>query len=215
MIRNLAFDFGGVFCKIRLQGCVAAFRALGFENIGSFLNEYAQKGIFGQLEEGSITDGEFLRRVSAHVGHEVSWAECRQCWLGFIDGVLTGNLDELLRLRGKGYRVALLSNTNPFITSWFRSGAFDGRGHGIGFYIGQEHQYLSFEQKAMKPDGDIFRKMLSGEGFVAGETLFVDDGPANVLTAQGLGLKTFQPANGELWGGKLEALLRSEKRRLT
>lgn len=207
MVRNLVFDFGGVFCKINLQGCVAAFRALGFADIGSFLNEYAQKGIFGQLEEGSISDDDFRRSVSAHVGREVSWTECQQGWLGFIDGVLTGNLDELLRLRSHGYRVALLSNTNPFVASWFRGSAFDGRGHGMGYYIGQEHQYLSFEQKAMKPAGDIFRKMLGGEGFVADETLFVDDGPANVLTAQGLGLKTFQPANGELWGGKLEALL--------
>lgn len=207
MIKNIAFDFGGVFCKINLQGCVARFKALGFADIDQFLNEYAQKGIFGQLEAGEISDEQFRREVAVHVGHDVSWSECQHAWLGFMGGVMTDNLQALLSLRSRGYRLALLSNTNPFVTSWFRSPELDGKGNGIGHYIAQEHQYLSFEQKTMKPGKDIFLNMLRNEGFVPEETLFVDDGLVNIKTAQSLGLQTFQPENGEHWAAKLDALL--------
>lgn len=208
IIKNLVFDFGGVFAKIELQGCVEAFRSLGFKDVDEYLNPYQQKGFFGDLEAGRITAEEFRRCISEHCCREVSWEDCQKGWLGFMAGVEQANLEELLKLKNEGYNLALLSNTNPFITSWFRSDKFDGNGHGIGYYIPQEHQYLSFEQRCMKPGREIFEKMLSGEGFVPDETMFVDDGAINLNTAKELGLHTFQPLNGENWGCRLEEALK-------
>lgn len=207
-IKNLVFDFGGVFVKIELQGCVEAFRSLGFNDVGEYLNPYQQKGLFGDLEAGRMTDEEFRRCIGEHCGREVGWDDCQKGWLGFMAGVEQANLGQLLKFKKEGYRLALLSNTNPFITSWFRSDKFDGNGHGIGHYIPQEHQYLSFEQKCMKPGKEIFGKMLEGEGFVPDETMFVDDGEANLNTAKELGMHTFQPINGEDWGSRLEKELK-------
>lgn len=212
MIKNLVFDFGGVFCQLELQGCIEAFKALGFSDVSEFMNTVAQKGMFGDLEAGKISDEEFRRGVSKRAGHEVSWEECQRAWKGFVVGVETENLDQLLRFRSEGYRLALLSNTNPFMASWFRSGELDGKGHGIGHYIPREDQYLSFEQKCMKPGREIFEKMLAGEGFNPAETMYVDDGEVNLRAAAELGMKTFLPINGEWWGKRLEEALRGAER---
>lgn len=207
MIKNLVFDFGGVFSKIELQRCIDAFEALGFKSVGEYMNLYYQKGFFGDMESGKITDEDFRREVSEHAGREVSWEECQKTWLSFIVEVAQSNLEYVQKFKAEGYNVALLSNTNPYVTSWFRSDKFDGKGHGIDYYIPREHQYLSYEQKCMKPGKEIFEKMLAGEGFVPEETMFIDDGEVNIETAGKLRMKTFMPANGEHWGRRLEKYL--------
>ena len=211
MIKNLVFDFGGVFSKIELQRCIDAFEALGFKNVSEYMNLYYQKGFFGDMESGKITDEDFRRGVSEHAGREVSWEECQKAWLSFIAEVPKSNLEYVQKFKAEGYNVALLSNTNPYVTSWFRSDKFDGKGHGIDYYIPREHQYLSFDQKCMKPGKEIFEKMLHDEGFIPEETLFVDDGEGNLKTASELGIKTFLPTNGEHWGKRLEEYLEEQK----
>ncbi len=207
-IKNLVFDFGGVFIRLSLQGCVNAFRELGFSDIDEYVNPYCQKGLFGDIEAGRITDEEFCRLASEHIGHDVSWADCQRGWLGFMVEVVQANLRQVLRLSDEGYQVALLSNTNPFIASWFRSDDFDGNGHSMSYYIPQQNQYLSYELKCMKPGREIFEKMLHSTGFKSEETMFIDDGETNLRAAERLGFHTFCPINGEEWGERLERALR-------
>lgn len=206
MIKNLIFDFGGVFCTADLDSCVAAFKDLGFNDIENYLNRYAQKGKFGDLEAGKITDYEFLEYFRSHTGREVSYEECRNAWLSFIAGLCEENLAQIPTLKAKGYRVALLSNTNAFVASWIRH---DILGVGLDSYIAREHQYLSFEMKCMKPAAEIFLKLLENEGFVPEETLFIDDSEANLRSASALGIRTFPVSGGENWGKRLESYLSS------
>ena len=58
------------------------------------------------------------------------------------------NLEAILDLRAKGYKVCLLSNTNPFMMQWANRD-FDGQGHPIGYFF--DALYLSYECKVMKP----------------------------------------------------------------
>lgn len=116
-IKNLVFDLGGVLIEISLQGSVEAFKAIGFKDVEQYLNAYTQKGIIGDVEAGNISDEEFRQQVSRHVGHEVSWEDCQRGWLGFMTEVKQANLDQLLKFKTMGYKIALLSNTNPFIAA--------------------------------------------------------------------------------------------------
>ncbi len=209
MIKNIVFDFGGVFAKIDIVRSMDAFKALGLEDVEKYMDPYTQGGFFGEMEEGHIDGEEFRQKVSELSGHEVSWEDCDRAWHAIIVSVVKGNLQKVLDLREKGYRVALLSNTNPYMAGWFRSDKLDGEGHGISYYIPKEHQYLSYELKTMKPGKEIFQKMLDGEGFIPEETLFIDDGAGNIKTAQSLGLKTYLPDNGEDWSDKIETVIKN------
>lgn len=154
-IKNLVFDFGGVFVKINVKKAIDAFKLLGFEDVDKELDPYVQKGFFGQLEGGMISDEDFRKAVSEHCVHEVSWDDCQRAWLNIRVEVELENLQQLFKFRSEGYNIAILSNINPFISTWFRSNGFDGQGHGLGYYVPQEHQYLSYELKCIAGQGDI------------------------------------------------------------
>lgn len=197
MIRTIIFDFGGVIVTLNHPEALRRFKVLGLPDAEKWLDPYTQGGIFGQLEEGKITAEEFRRELSRLCGREVSYEECRHAWLGYREEVPRRNLEVLNQLRSEGYRLILLSNTNPYMMSWAESGDFDGEGRSIHDYF--DATYLSFQLGVMKPDDTFFRKVLMAEQVFPDECLFLDDGPRNVAAASQLGIRTFCPENGADW----------------
>ncbi|MNE56349.1 Alpha-D-glucose-1-phosphate phosphatase YihX [compost metagenome] len=51
--------------------------------------------------------------------------------------------------------------------------------------------------KMRKPDAEIFNVVLENHGLIPEETLFIDDSPQHLATAEKLGLKTRLVAPGE------------------
>lgn len=201
MIKNIVFDLGGVIITLSQDEAIRRFEALGLQNARQRLNAYTQSGIFGDLEAGKIDAETFRAELSKLVGREVTYEECRHAWLGYCKELPQRNLDCLKRLRQEGYRVILLSNTNPFMTSWALSPEFDGQGHSLEDYM--DALYLSYKCKVMKPSPEFFRQMLLGEQIMPEETLFVDDGPRNVAAASQMGIYTCCPENGADWTKEL------------
>lgn len=197
MIKNIIFDLGGVVLTLAPEQAVARFKEIGLEDAEQRLDSYTQAGIFGDLELGKITAAEFQQEISRLAGKEISYEACRYAWLGYCRDVPQRNLDTLLRLRAEGYRVLLLSNTNPFMMSWVMSDDFDGHGHSLAYYM--DECYMSYKMGVMKPSLEFFRRVLEAEQILPEETLFVDDGQRNVEAAAQLGLHTFCPVNGEDW----------------
>lgn len=206
MIKTIAFDLGGVILTIDQKEAVRRFRDLGLKDAESQLDPYTQSGIFGDLEAGAISAGDFRRELSRMIGRDLTLDECRYAWLGYAKELPQEGLRTLLRLREEGYRLLLLSNTNPFMMSWAESSAFDGHGHPLSYYF--DATYKSYEMKRMKPDPAFFRDVLAREKLVPGEMLFVDDGPRNTAVASQLGMRTFCPENGSDWTKKIEDYLK-------
>jgi putative hydrolase of the HAD superfamily len=204
-IRNIAFDLGGVVLALSFEQAVKRFEEIGLADARQRLDAFEQKGIFGDLESGRISAEDFRRELSLLVGRELSMDDCYQAWHGYVDHVPKRNLEAILSLRAKGYKVCLLSNTNPFMMQW-ADNDFDGEGHPIGYFF--DVMYLSYECQTMKPRREIFEMMLKGQQAQPEETLFVDDGPRNVEAAKALGMQTLCPQNNEDWIEPLEAMLR-------
>lgn len=196
-ITNVVFDFGGVVAPADLSIVINKFKALGLKNIEKYLNMVRQQGFFGDFETGLIDKEEFRARVSNEVGRDVSMEECRDAYMGFFSSVPERNLELFSKLRSEGYRLSLLSNTNPFIIEWALSKEFDGHGHSLDEYL--DSMYLSYELKVMKPDERIFRLMLDAENAAPSKVLFIDDGPKNIEAAKTLGINVIQATNGEDW----------------
>jgi putative hydrolase of the HAD superfamily len=206
MIKNLIFDLGGVIITLAPEEALRRFKSLGLENAEEQMDIYTQTGIFGQLEEGKISAETFREELSRQVGREVTYDECRHAWLGYVKEVPQRNLDVLQRLRSEGYRLILLSNTNPFMMSWVRSPEFDGHGHSIDYYM--DACYLSYQLGVMKPSTQFFHEVLMAEKIMASESLFLDDGARNVATASQMGMRTFCPENGADWTSKIYEYLK-------
>lgn len=197
MIKNIIFDLGGVIITIDQPQAIRRFKEIGLKDAEKWLDAYTQQGIFGELEGGKIDVEEFRIKLSEIVGHELTHQQCLYGWQGYAKDVPMRNLKALLKLRQEGYRVMLLSNTNPYMMEWVRSNDFSGDGHPLDFYL--DKMYLSYEMKIMKPDPEIFSRLMMNEKILPEEALFVDDGPRNVATASQLGIRTFCPENGKDW----------------
>lgn len=205
VIKNIVFDLGGVIMTLDPAEALRRFKALGLSDAERYLDSYTQSGIFGNLEEGKITAEDFRSKLSSLTGHELTFDECKHAWLGYRKDVPQRNLDLLKELRAKGYRLILLSNTNPFMMDWALSSEFDGKGSSLNDYF--DALYLSYRLGIMKPAPDFFRQVLDNENILPEETLFVDDGPRNVEAADKLGFMTMCPDNGFDWTGELRSLL--------
>ena len=203
-IRNLAFDLGGVVLALSYEQAVSRFEEIGLRQARQHLDAFEQKGIFGDLESGRISAETFRGELSRLVGRPLSMDECYYAWHGYVDHVPPRNLEALLSLRGRGYKVCLLSNTNPFMMQWAERD-FDGHGHPISYFF--DAMYLSYQCGVMKPHREIFEMMLRGQQALPEETLFVDDGQRNVSAAAALGMHTLCPQNNEDWIQPLERLL--------
>ena len=197
MIKTVIFDMGGVVITLDSEEAMRRFSALGLTDFAERMNPYTQKGIFGELEEGKLSEEEYRQKLSEVCGRSLTFDEVKHCWMGYMKEVPANKLATILDLKKKGYRVILLSNTNPYVSTWTDSEDFSGDGHSIDEYF--DALYRSFEVKYMKPDERFFRYVLSQEKLLPEEALFVDDGPRNCAAASELGIRTFCPENGADW----------------
>ncbi|MCI2086688.1 MAG: HAD family phosphatase [Prevotella sp.] len=206
MIKNIIFDLGGIIFTIDEKQAVRRFKEIGLKNADEQLDPYRQSGYFGELELGKISAEEFRQELSTNIGHTVTLDDCRYAWTGYVKEVPQINLDKLISLREKGYRLILLTNTNPFMMSWAESNEFDGKGHPLSYYF--DAAYKSYQMKLMKPDKSCFLYLLRHEKIAPEESLFIDDGPRNVAAAGALGLRTYCPENGLDWTKQMDDYLK-------
>ncbi len=185
MIKNLLFDLGGVIIDIERQRCVDAFTQLGLENADSYFGLYAQTGIFMAIEDGSLGVDDFHAALREKLPAGTTDYQIDSAFQKFIIGIPTHRLEALRALRRKGYGIYLLSNTNPIMWRGIIAKEFGKEGLRREDYF--DGMVTSFEAKAAKPDPAIFRYTAETLDIKPEETLFFDDGAANVEAARALG----------------------------
>lgn len=193
MIKNLLFDLGGVIFDIRRERCVEAFERLGLAEADALLDNACQRGVFKEIEEGSIEPDEFRQRIRSMISREVSDREIDHAFCQFLIGIPAHRLENLRKLREK-YGIYLLSNTNPIMWHSKIAEEFRKEGQNIDDYF--DGIVTSFEAKSMKPDSKIFEYVVSSLSILPEETLFLDDAQCNLDTASSLGFKTALVAHG-------------------
>ena len=205
MIKNLVFDLGGILFSQEYEKAIRRFEEIGVKNIRDILQPFAQVGFFGDLESGRISADEYRQRLSELAGRELSTEECVYAWKGYVGDMPRRNLKALRQLRSEGYRLVLLSNTNPFMMMWAMSPEFDGEGHPLSDYF--DACYLSYECRLMKPDAEFFRLVLNRENIHPDETIFIDDSRQNTDAAQALGIHTLTAKGNAEWVDELRDML--------
>ncbi len=208
-IKNIVFDLGGVVIDLDRDQAVRRFEKIGVTDAEQLIDTYEQKGIFLEVENGTIDADTFCRKLSEYTGKDLSFDDITWAWLGFVVDVPQAKLDYILQLRNK-YRVYLLSNTNPFIQlEWAQTDKFTPAGKPLNDYF--DKLYTSYEIGVTKPDIRIFEYMLKDSGMIPSETLFVDDGKKNIEVGASLGMITYQPENKEDWRKPIDEILISEQ----
>lgn len=206
MIKNIAFDFGGVLFDLSWEQAVERFRGIGLADAEQRLDRYHQRGIFEELESGRISPDDFREELSRLCHRSLTHEEVLHAWLGYVGAPMDEQkLCILDQLRSEGYRTFLLSNTNPFVQSWAESDAFSRTHRPLSSFL--EKCYTSYEVGIMKPDAGIFQFMLSDAGILPSETIFLDDSSANIAAAESLGIHTLLVEKNGPWAEQLRAEL--------
>ena len=204
-IKAIVFDMGGVLIDLDYDRCVAAYKALGFEEICDYLDPCHQKGIYGDMESGKASEDEFYDFFLSKCHTGTTRADIDACMKSFYDGPSekTGSL--LRGLKQKGYGIYMLSNNNPIMMRICDS---DFKKVGIGISDFFDQAFISSSMKMMKPDSAIFNEAIRRIGLKAEELLFIDDSPVNVEAARKSGMNAILYTCGEDLEMTIEEALR-------
>ncbi len=190
MIKNLIFDWGGVILTLDKELCLKNFAdVVGVPNFNEYLTPYLQKGFFAAYENGDIDDGQFCQAVKEISNKpDVGYKEIEYALDSFLTEIPQYKVD-LLNSLAKEYNLYVLSNNNPIC--WrISERMFDELSEIPAKELFNEI-FLSFRLNRSKPGKEIFQKVLELAQMKPEESLFIDDAPANIETAAGLGFKTF------------------------
>lgn len=207
-IKNLIFDFGGVLVSLDKARCLEAFARIGFPRAAEMIDAYSQQGLFGRLEDGTVSPQEFCAEVRRLTGCEVADEAIWEAWNLFLVDIPAWKLEALMELR-KHFPIYLLSNTNEphwqhAVEHFFPHGEWR-----VEDYF--DRIFLSYELHQVKPGADIFRTVIAETGVRPEETLFIDDAEANCATARSLGFYTYQPRPEEDWRKLFDGILNNQE----
>ncbi len=186
-IKNIIFDLGGVVIDLKREKAVEALEAIGFSGANEMLGLYRQQEPFLSLETGHCTVAEFFDSIRAGIDGEVSDVSIQNALNEFLRGMPVERLQAIRKLRDKGYRLFVLSNTNAMMFhSWIEE-KFTQEGMRVNDYF--DGIVTSFQEGTCKPDPELFRTVLRRYRLNPEETLMLDDSEANCNAAESVGMK--------------------------
>lgn len=206
-IKNLIFDLGGVIIDLERRMAIDALDRLGLRDASALLGEYEQKGPFLLLEKGEISSSELYDILLPHCKKGTTCNDIRDAFEEFLRDIPVERLQMLDKLREKGYKLYVLSNTNPIMYNHWIDNAFRNDGKSINDYF--DGIVTSYQERMCKPDPDLFKKVTDRYRLKPEETLMLDDSEANVKAARSIGLqaKRIMPSGPDSFMDVCEKLL--------
>lgn len=186
-VKNIIFDLGGVVIDLDRSRAVHGLRNLGVADAEVLLGEYQQKGPFLLLESGKISSAQFYDVLLPLCRPGTTCSELQEAFESFLVALPTARLESIRKLRKEGFKVYMLSNTNPVMYNHWIELAFRQEGRMVNDYF--DGIVLSFQERTCKPDPVIFRNLLERYGLKAEETLMLDDSEANCESARSVGMQ--------------------------
>ena len=185
-VKNIIFDLGGVILNIDLRKTQDAFTALGIKNIDEVFRMGHVDSFFKSYETGAIDDATFIASVQNLAGIKLTAEIVIEAWNALLIDFPPERINFLKKIRSK-YRLFLLSNTSALHHIRFHEIFKQEFGGSLDDLF--EKAYYSHIIKLHKPDTASYQLIVDENRLDPGETLFIDDSPANVQGAERAGLK--------------------------
>lgn len=189
-IKNIIFDLGDVIINIDVPETTQAFADLAQRSFDEIQTLITQNSVFQKFETGQLSSDEFRDYVRT-LFRRSDWTDAMidEAWNALLLDIPPQRVAKIQSLAQKGYRLFLLSNTNPIHVEAtheiLRAATGVARLHDLF-----EKTYLSYEMGVMKPDAAIYERLLADAGIEAQETLFLDDNAHNIAAANACDIQT-------------------------
>ena len=173
----LHFDFTPAFRKLSKRGNASA------RDIEAY---FVQSGLEVLYDGGRISSSAFYRSVKKALGLRVSYRQFRLIW-NHIFTPVTPMIALVSALRKRGFRLVLVSNTNPM--------HFEFAKKKYAVLRKFHHCIVSYKEKVRKPDERIYRAAIRACRAKPHEIFYIDDRQDLTEAAQEIGLNVFTYKN--------------------
>lgn len=202
--KNLIFDLGGVLLDLHVDRAFGALLALGADRAllteeACLLNDTMQK-----YDRGEISTDDFFAYIASHLPRQVRdlpsdelRSRIHDIWNMMLGGCSPAKTECLERLRAKGHRLFLLSNTNEGHWDAIERELFKACGKSSEEIF--DGVYLSYRMRLRKPEEAIFDCLLRNEGVDAADCMFFDDLQENCDAAAGVGIEAVLMERNAPW----------------
>ena len=180
MIRNIVFDIGNVLTDFRWREFLQD-KGFDHETVERIAKASVMTPLWQEVDRG-VWDEEKLMKEFSRLDPEIE-DELRRAY-GNVKGMVTKRdyaIPWLQELKRRGYRVYYLSN--------FSHKAYTDCQEALDFLPYMDGGILSYREKIVKPEAEIYLRLLSRYGLKAEECVFLDDTRENVEAAEKLGFK--------------------------
>ena len=131
------------------------------------------------------------RSIAKEAGNEAWWTDVMDAYLNYHRTMYPLPLyHELPALRAMGKKVYALTN--------YGEPAFSMARERFGELRAMDGVVVSAREKVVKPDPEIFLRLIRRYGLTPGETLFIDDNANNTASAEKLGFRVWHYETPEM-----------------
>ncbi len=181
MIKTIIFDIGNVLVGFEWQ---AFFQKFGYskEILQRIFKATVESAVWAEYDRGALSDEEIMDAFIAN-DPEIE-KELRES-LTNIQGMVVRYdyaIPWVKELKSKGYQVLVLSN--------FASRAYEDCQDALDFLPYVDGGILSFREKLIKPQPEIYQLIIDRYHLRAEECVFLDDTKVNLAAAEKFGMHT-------------------------
>ncbi len=188
MIKTVIFDIGNVLAGFAWE---EYFRSFGYpeEIFQRLAKATVGSRSWQEHDRGALSDEEIM---DLFIGNDPGIEKELRETLDNIDGMLVRYdyaIPWIQELKGKGYQVLVLSN--------FAHKAYEDCKDVLDFLDYVDGGILSFRDKVVKPEPEIYRLLMERYGLKPEECVFLDDTEKNLPPAEAFGMHTVHFKNRE------------------
>lgn len=179
MIHNVIFDIGNVLTDFRWKGFLEN-KGFDEEMVARIARASVLTPLWNEVDRG-VWDMEKLLQEFVKMDPEIE-AEIRRAYDN-VHGIVTKRdyaIPWIQELKAGGCKVYYLSN--------FAYKTYMECRDALDFLPYTDGGILSYQEKVVKPDPEIYRRLLDRYSLKPEESVFIDDTKANVEAAEALGL---------------------------
>ena len=191
---TIIFDFGGVILDIDPERTRNSFISLIGEEL---VNKLFSSDLLSSFEKGECGAIALRNAVEELSSMSINESAFNRAWNAMLVDYKPKRIERIQWL-AKSHKLIMLSNTNELHYAFFSQKLKNE--YGVSFTDLFQNVYLSHEMGLLKPDLEIYRKVLIEQNLNPERTLFIEDTKENALAANKLGIETLViPRNGSFY----------------
>lgn len=180
MVKNIIFDLGNVLIGYDPLEYLEN-KINDSEKIDKLYDVIFRGKEWTMLDEGSITENKAIETIcKANPELDKEIRICFDNWYPLLKPI-ESTIDVLGELKCKGYKLFFLSN--------FHDKAFSYVSEEYPFFKLFDGGVVSYREKVIKPNSEIYKILLEGYNLRAEECVFIDDTEENIKAGEVLGIR--------------------------